>query len=546
MKKIVYLISFCCSILLGCSDFLDRTPYNSISQNLAWTSDNNALMAINGIYRAANNTDALHGYCYNFTRWGPDGFNYFRDSQVETNTATNRYGTFLSIYQSFYRVIRGANDAITNLQDNPNITTDLAQRMIGEAKFFRGISYFYLYQLFGGVIILDKVLSPEDTYLPRNTVDEVKQFVIKDFKDAIELLPVSYPDTDYGRVTKGAAIAMLGKLYLYEEEWENAVEQFKQLLSSPFSYKLCPEYNQLFDYKWEKNNPEYVYALQMVMETNLGSDYDQWYGGRSTYSYAQSYCMASHIPFSTYTYCDGTPIDLTTRPKSSDYNDEYEYGKDLMQWYEKILNVKSIDKRLQANIIMPTDTFIGLNSTIYKVYWPYAEYAGATPPAYRIEFSGYALYSWRKFVNTGNENAVRWDSPNDIPLIRFADILLMYAEALNEAHGPLKNVYDAVNLVRERAGLVNLPDGLDKDGMRKFIRLERFHEFPGEGHLFFDVRRWRTAATDDPIFGMNHDVLDFRGEKLFTRKFSEKYYLFPIPEAERDINDKLTQNPGWE
>jgi hypothetical protein len=210
------------------------------------------------------------------------------------------------------------------------------------------------------------------------------------------------------------------------------------------------------------------------------------------------------------------------------------------------LNHKDVDKRLQANIIMPTDTFVGLNSQTYKVYWPYSNYANATPPAYRIEFSGYAIYSWRKFVNTGNENTVRWDSPDDIPIIRFADVLLMYAEALNESEGPTDEVYQAVDRVRARAGLAGLPSGLDQDGMRRFIRLERYHEFPGEGLLFSDVRRWKTASTSDPVFGLNHDVLDFRGEKLFTRKFEEKYYLWPIPEAERDLNENLDQNPGWE
>ncbi|MGV8091403.1 MAG: RagB/SusD family nutrient uptake outer membrane protein [Mangrovibacterium sp.] len=544
VKDICLIIYF--AILYSCNDdFLDRTPYNALSKDVIWTSDENALKEINGIYRVANLDNALHGVPYQFTCWGPDGFNYFRDAAIEVNTATGRNGNFLNKYTSFYRIIRAANDAIYNLTDNANISTDLRNRMIGEAKFFRGISYFYLWHLFGGIIILDKPTAPEDTYLPRNSAEEVKSFVIQDFKDAIDLLPVSYTGSDIGRVTKGAATAMLGKVYLYSEAWANAAEQFAKLTTDPYTYDLWSEYYQLFDYKWETNN-EFIFALQMVMQTDLGSNYDQWYGGRSTYSYAQSYCMASHIPFETYTYCDGTAIDLSTRPRRSDYATEKAYGVDLMAWYEHTLLLKAVDKRLQANIIMPTDTFVGLNSQTYKVYWPYADYANANPPAYRIEFSGYAVYSWRKFVNTANENTVRWDSPNDIPIIRFADVLLMYAEALNEAEGPTDAVYEAVDRVRARAGLVGLPSGLDKDGMRQYIRLERYHEFPGEGLLFCDVRRWKTADTSDPIFGLNHDVLDFRGEKLFTRKFESKYYLWPIPEAERDLNENLDQNPGWE
>jgi hypothetical protein len=548
MKKLVF--NFICLCLLavctGCNDhFLDRTPYTSLASNTIWTSDDNALMAINGIYSNARREWAMHGYAYHFTCWGPDGYDYFRNSAIEMNTATTRDGNFLNTYTNFYRVIRSANDAIINLEGNQNITPDLANRMTGEAKFFRGLSYFILWQLYGGVIILDKPVLPSETYLPRNTAEEVKAFVIKDFTDAIERLPVEYSAADYGRITKGAAIAMLGKTYLFDRQWEKAAEQFGKLLIAPYTYDLYPEYWQLFDYKWEKND-EVVYAVQMIDQTDLGSMYEEWYGGRATYQYAQSYCLASHIPYHTYTYQDGTAIDLGSRPKRSDYDTEFNYGVDLMAWYEQALKSKPVDKRLQGNLIMPTDTFIGLNSTVYKVYWPYIDYANATPPAYRIEFSGYACYIWRKYVNTGNENKVRWNSPNDLHIIRFADVLLMYAEAQNEQSGPTAAVYEAVNRVRTRAGLVDLPAGLTKDEMRRYIWLERYHEFPGEGHLFFDVRRWRTAHTDDPIFGLNHDVLDFRGEKLFTRKFAERYYLWPIPEAERDLNDKLDQNPGWE
>ncbi|MDR1723267.1 MAG: RagB/SusD family nutrient uptake outer membrane protein [Tannerella sp.] len=546
MKNIISNFICLClmAIMANCDDsFLDRNPYTSLASGTIWTSDANALMALNGVYSNARREWGLQGIAYHFTCWGPDGYNYFRNSTIERNTATSRDGNFLNAYTAFYLIIRSANDVISNLTDNPNITPDMGKRMIGEAKFFRGISYFYLWQLWGGVIILDKPVLPSETYLSRNTAEEVRDFVIKDFTDAVEALPVSYAAADYGRVTKGAAVAMLGKSYLYDKQWAKAAEQFGKLLSAPYDYDLHPEYWQLFDYKWE-NNKEFLFAVQMIDQTDLGSMYEEWYGSRATYQYAQSYCLASHLPFETSIRNDGTPVDLSTRPKRSDYENEHDYGVDLMAWYEETL--KTTDKRLQGNLIMPTDTFIGLNSTVYKVYWPYADYANATPPALRIEFSGYACYIWRKFVNTGNDNKVRWNSPDDIPIIRFSDVLLMYAEAMNEQNGATSEVYAAVNRVRERAEVAGLPEGLSKEDMRRNIWLERYREFPGEGILFFDVRRWRTAHTTDPIFGLNHDVLDFRGERLFDRKFAERYYLWPIPEAERDLNDKLDQNPGWE
>ena len=92
--------------------------------------------------------------------------------------------------------------------------------MIGEARFLRGFSYFMLWQLYGGVIILDKPTQPIDTYLPRNTADQVRDFVIEDFKDAIERLPLEYSESEYGRITQGAAVAMLGRTYLYDSVGE--------------------------------------------------------------------------------------------------------------------------------------------------------------------------------------------------------------------------------------------------------------------------------------------------------------------------------------
>jgi len=550
MRKVIYIISLFFLILLGsCNDgFLDRVPKSTLSEDVIWKSDDMAIMAINGVYATANMEWCLHSYCKNFTNWGPDGFAFPRAATIELGTASVRDGNFLNTYKAYYRLIRMANDAIFNLTDNPNVTQELAMRMTGEAKFFRAFSYLILWQLFGEVVIMDKPLPPSDTYLPRSSVKEVKTLIEKDLIDAVAVLPVSYSSAEEGRITKGAATALLGRFYLYGEEWEKAYKELEKLMANPYKYDLWEEYNQLFDYKWEKNNPEHVFALQMIATANMGSSMDFWYGGRSTFARGASDSFASHFIFSSYTYADSTPIDLSTRPKRSDYaeDDEIKYGEDLMAWYRSMKNAKILDKRLQASFMLPTDTFVGAGGVTFQVYWPYEPYVSADKPAYQTEFVSYPMFSWRKFVNTGDESSIRNDSPNNIPIIRFADVLLMYAEALNEAEGPIKGVYEAVNRIRNRAGLINLPTGLSKEEMRRYIRLERFHEFPGEGQLFFDVRRWKTAHTTDPVFGLNHDVYDARGEKLFTRKFEEKYYLWPIPGEEIDLNDKLTQNPGWD
>lgn len=545
MKRLRYfLLIILMGTLSACQKgFLDRRPYDSLSSENAWTSDDNATMAVNGIYNAMNRDENMAGYFYVFTNIGPDGYGYFRDESIQRGLSTNRTGLYLNTYTGLYRIVKLANDAIANLTDNTNLTPELSSRLLGEVKFMRGLSYFYLWQLYGGVIILDQPLDPADTYLPRNSADEVTALIIADFQDAIGRLPVSYTGGDIGRITKGAAVTMLGKTYLYNEQWSEAAEQFSQLLSPPYTYALFSDYGQLFTDAHE-NNEEIVFSLQSVMEAGLGSYYDRWYGGRSIRSYGESFSQPSWVTVFSYTHRDGSPIDPGTMPKVADYADEVTYGADLIGWYQS--EFADADARAHGNVIVPGYTIVGNENRTYMVNWPYAAHANDEIPAYRIEFSSYALFSWRKMIITGDANTLRSDSPIDVPLIRFADVLLMYAEALNEADGPTDEVYEAVRRIRQRAGVQPVEEGLSKDRMRQAIRLERLKEFAGEGHLFFDVRRWRTAHTEDPIFGLNDMILDFRGLPLYQRVFTEKDYLWPIPQQEIDINNNLVQNPGWE
>lgn len=544
MKKTIYAFIILSALLFSCNDdFLDRKPYDALSSSNIWTSEANATMAVNGIYNALNRSNALGLYFLNFSNLGPDGTTH-NGGAIQMGNSTTRDGLYRNVYTDFYRVIAYANDAIANLPGNKAISDEIANRLLGEAKFMRGLAYFYLWQLYGGVIILEEPVLPSETYLPRNTPEQVKTLIISDLTDAIAKLPISYTGANNGRVTKGAAIAMLGKTYLYDGQWEMATTEFAKLMASPYEYQLHPEYYQLFDYKWE-DNKEVVFALQAVMEPGLGSGYDMRYGGRSTNASAWNNGTAAYNAVSNYTLPDGSPIDMATMPKRSDYASEYEYGLALIPWYQTTFS--DVDKRVHGNVIMPGFTFVGNNNEEFIVNWPYNDHANDVPlRAYRTNWTGSAIFPWRKLVNVGEENQQRWDSPNNLPVIRYADVLLMYAEAKNEASGVSDEVYDAVNRVRNRAGVADLAAGLTKEQMRRSIWLERLKEFAGEGHLFFDVKRWKTAATNDPVFGLNHDVLDFRGMKLYTRVFTQKNYLWPIPEQEREINENLDQNPGWE
>ncbi len=531
---------------LSCDEkFLDRTPFSSISSSTIWDSDETATMAVNGIYSTFSQTFWPNFYYY-ITNLGPTGYTLIRTWEGinhYSGTVTSNDGKFLNLYKYLYRVIRYSNDVIANVPDNPNISEDLGTRLVGEAKFYRGLSYFYLWQLLGGVEILKEPVDVEDTYLPRNSADEVKQLVIADFTDAIQRLPVSYDPSDDGRITKGAAIAMLGKTYLYDNQWGNAAEQFGQLLNSPYEYKLADEFSDNF-FSETENNSEAVFALQYIGTEGYGSTMDNRYGYRNHGpNYGEDFSTASNISVEIYTNIDGTAIDKSVMPHSCDFANEDEYGEALMSWYQTTFS--NADPRLQKSVILPGSDFNASDGT-YRLYWP----TGTTsdnPPAIRTTWPSDATLPIRKMVSEGNDCPINHNCPLNWPMIRYADILLMYAEAENEENGPSSSVYEAVNAIRTRAGIIGLPSGLSQEDMRTNIRMERFREFLFETHEYFDVRRWKTAHTDDPVFGLNHDILDFRYESVLgTKVFKEnKDYLWPIPQGEIDINPLLEQNPNW-
>lgn len=145
-------------------------------------------------------------------------------------------------------------------------------------------------------------------------------------------------------------------------------------------------------------------------------------------------------------------------------------------------------------------------------------------------------------METGSVYILQDNMPQNFPLIRLADVMLMYAESKNEAQGtPDQSVYDAVNAVRERAGMPDLPDGLTQEEMRERIRHERMIELCGEGIRYSDIRRWKIGK--DVVDGVW--MTEFTGMKIRQRGFPDHFYHWPIPQAEMDINPNLVQNPGW-
>ncbi len=382
------------------------------------------------------------------------------------------------VWQQLYYGINRANIAIDNIPTIQFDTTERA-RLVRESKFIRALLYFNLVRLYGDVpLVLHNPTSIDVSSLlvGRTPATAVYSQIIADLQDATNL-PKSYTGANIGRATGGAAHALLAKVYVTQQDWTDALTQLNDVINGGYGYALFPNYIQAFQ-KSTKNGIEHIFSVQF--ETNLGAV-------NST-----QYLSEEFESFNTGIW----PIDI---PADS-----------------------SIYK-----LFSPTDTRRAV--TFYS-----SEYNSATGQT--VYYNNPSAPYFNKFVDYSlSPLTTQAQSGINFPVIRYADILLLYAEVKNELNGsPTSDAYSAINQVRNRANVPNLTTGLDQSDFRDSVFLERRKEFIQEGHEWFDlVRRGGTTLVDA--------LHKFPAKSAA----SSKNTLFPIPLVEIQLDPKLTQNPGY-
>lgn len=537
-KKNIILILLSVCLLSSCNDgFLDRNSLVGLSDGGFWTTQENAILGINPLYHANReftNNIVIYGMLDDFSDISYHSLNI----GLTTGSYPANAGFFLNSWGIFYKGIYRANTALKYI---PDITMDnqIKDHCLGESKFFRGYFYFKLWDHFGGVPIYDFPMDPSEAYKSRDTERDVYEFIVQDMTDAYALLPASYTGTDVGRATKWAALAMRGKAHLWAKEYAKAAADFKELMEKS-DRELLDDYHTLFRVAGN-NNKEVIFDVQYIEETGHGIQTDRAYGAStsSNATSASQYTRPTNELVNSYEMIDGTSFDFSNFTNA---NGEPFDPNVVANWHDEA-SVKKLfenrDPRLQQSIIVPWSTFIGKGDMVFTYRFPVTN----ASDSYQIVWQN-GSYAWRKFVETGSIHSLRLYTPQNIPLIRLADVMLMYAEAQNEAlASPDQSVYDAVNAVRKRAGMPVLLTGLNKDQMRERIRHERKIELCGEGQRYSDIRRWRIAK----------DLLDGVWMREFTgvqgrhqRGFPDHFYLWAIPQQEIILNPELKQNPGWE
>lgn len=545
----------------SCKGFLDTTPEDGIGSLEMWTTPEHAKLGIVAAYKPmkcfaygsdpndpagciASNamTDCYTKYAFAWgTGFDDTGCRYFCN-----NSATTSYGVFSNKWLADYTGVQYANLAIENITKMENVLSEEDfNKYLGEAHFLRAIYYFDLLTYYSGhknsdpgVPLYTSMPDYDKAYRPRSTPADVRKVMIEDLKEAIERLP--WRSYEKGRASRSAALAVLGKVYLYADNFVKAADTFAQLLdenSKGTSYSLYSDYSKLFTQEGEDNN-ESVFVIDCINTYGNGSRIDLLYSNRS------ANCAGTNTSIPT---CD--LVDAYLMLDGSKFNGSYPNwtNRDAVNAF-----FAGRDPRLRANIIPPFGLFVGSNNVTYEYRAPY-DTETKPYPCMRSNESSNKNYCWRKFCNTGNETTIRRHSGIDIPLIRWADVLLLYAEAMNESAGPSAEVFNALDQIRTRAKMPKVSRNGNQEEVRQLIRDERVYELCGEGHLYPDWQRWfaHNDADFDYEYLTNQPILGYDGTPLAlmqvsTRNFTKRNWRYAIPQAEIDVNPALVQSEGWE
>jgi len=543
MKKNFILSIIAISVLFtACKkDFLDRSPQDAYSNSSLWTSASDATAALAGVYNGqgwsygddgngwASATwivylDCVSDNAYNQYPW--EGFQAYGNGTVNPSTGD------ASAYN--YTAIARCNFFLANIGKTPMDAT-LKANMIAQVKFIRAYEYFMMSQLYGDVPLVTAQLTPAQSIASvRTPKADVVKFILSELAAAATDLSATNTSGD-GHITKGAALALKARVELYTGDYADCVTDCQAVMK--LGYSLYPSYSDLFRMISQANNPEIIASAQYVENPPensngvLGVMPSNSMGGWSSIDPLQGLV-------DSYETMDGKVI---TDPASGyDPNNPY----------------ANRDPRLAATILYPGAPYLSAGATTPSYYDP----LDASSPDYyasgnNTSPSGYVV---KKYTSNLGDFDNLFQSGLNMPVIRYAEILLTDAEAKIEQGTIDPTVYADINLVRRRAGMppVDQTKYNSQTTLRSLIRRERRVEFAFEGLRFFDIQRWQIGpqVMNGPVYGARLGTVNattgqytITGDslKLETRIFAPKNYLWPIPQSEIDKDKALTQNPGY-
>lgn len=478
-RKLIYLLPVL--LMMSCESKLDLTPVTNLTNATYYKTAEDAKAAVGACYAAIGNLDPFSDLVTTddaipFLTGAADRPLLWR---YEITTANS----FVATFAGSYRGINRSNIVIDRL---PGITMDesLKARYMAEARFLRAVHYFNLVRWYGGVPLVTKeTASLEGLEVERASADDVYKLIIEDLTAAEGVLPAKYAVGDAGRATKGAAMGILAKVYItmagtdrQSAYWAQAVTKLKQLIDSGV-YDLYANFADAFALS-ARGGKENIFEVQYLTDVR-GHGLGRGYGVRSALIYPSG----------------GSGI---ARPSKS------------------LFDLYSDQDARKAVTFLTSYTYNGATTEL-----------SVTNADFTKAVSFQKL--WDKTAKTSGGEGT------SIPILRYADVLLLYAEALNEVNnGPTAEAYEALNKVRTRAKLAALSN-LTYQAFKEAVWLERRLELTFENHRRFDLLR--TGRLIEAV----------KAETSFNRnpQIQPYHVLFPIPQTDMDANPKLAQNQGY-
>jgi len=511
MKTIAYkivLIIIAVSFFSSCEDSLNTELKGSYTTSTFFTSQENALLAVNAAYRPLSfATDGKEIWVIGDTRSddavkGGDAGDKADAGDIDNFIENTNNGVIASIWNNYYEGITRCNSVIYNVtaMSADLFDTDIKSRIIGEAKFLRAYYYFLLVNIWRDVPVILEPKNSNELQIAPSTSTEIYAQIVKDCDDAINALPVTYAAKDVGRATKGAAIALLAKSYLYQKEWILAYQTALLLTQEPYTYELMSNYQYNFNVAVE-NNLESIFEIQHLKGQNpfSGNLLNQEFAAPADYGMGEGYYF---------------------NQPTQNFVDEFETVT--------IAGIVYTDPRIDYSIGRENAQLPWIDDSItYSSDWTETGYIAKKQLQPISEIPG----------NTKGDGDLNYTA------IRYADVLLWIAEAYNEDGKPALAL-PYLNAIRKRArecfqtdqklsNYPNIPAGLlnditdtDQNTLREKIRHERRVEFGFEFHRYFDIMR----------YGEEYANKAFKDVEYFN--YQQNRYL-PYPQRELDTNYEL-------
>jgi starch-binding outer membrane protein, SusD/RagB family len=541
--KRIYTIVAGVLLLASACKKLDLAPVDRFTELTFWQSDENVNNALNNIYSLIYTSDRVfYNEAMSDNAFTKLGVNTGADA-IASGNFTISLPRFRQDWAYYYSGIKSSNIFLENVDKNTTLPDALRNRMKGEVRFIRAWHNFNLMKWWGDVPLLKKDVTPDEArFVSRTPRAEVLQFVLEELDAAAAALPAKegYADADNGRITKGAALALKARVLLYEgNRMQEVVTVCEQLIDNQAqngNYSLTGTYTDLFSHKdLNKKNSETIFSLQFVPSMRVWGDYIDFApisAGARTNNLSPTQELVNN-----YIMLNGKAID--------------EAGSG----YDENNPAANRDPRLRATIVYDQYAWVNPNGSTQTIYIkPGSAPQGQAANEYSTAGQGTATgYYWRKYWDP-NYTAPGLSSGLNLHLLRYAEVLLMYAEAKQALGQMTADVWNkTIRALRERAGFTDAA-ALDFPGaaanLTNIIRSERRSELAMEGIRIDDIRRWKLS--ESVLNGWAHGAkygdpsADNGYIRVQLRTFDPaKHYLWPVPPTERDLNSNLSQNDGY-